>query len=369
MIRQLATDGWECHVAVPAPARLATEYAAAGALLHIVAMEHPTTSGPIWRWLVYVLRWPASVGRLWRLARRLDVDVVHSNSLHCWHGWAAAVVARRPHVWHAREIVFQSKGALSLERFLARRFAQVVVAVSGAVAAQLDPANVEIISDSADESVFRPDRAGVFRASAGIAEGTPLLGSVARIDVWKGFDVLLDAFVLMRSRRPTLELVVAGNPVPGKEDYAAALERRAAAMEGVRWLGPRDDVPELLADLDVFAQVSTEPEPFGLVVVEALASGVPVVAGAAGGPLEVMGRDGFSSPMGRLVPAGEAAALADAVLALLPDGASSTESRRARRPLRQVIPPQFADLFDAVAFSGRPRPDSRLSRRRPPLPR
>jgi glycosyltransferase involved in cell wall biosynthesis len=351
MIRQLREDGWECHVTVPAPARLADEYAAAGAVLHIVPMARLTTSGSRARWASYALRWPLTVARLTLLCRRIGADVVHSNSLHSWYGWAAATVTRRPHVWHAREMVVQSRTALRVERWLARHFAAVVIAVSAAVAAQLDPANVRVITDEADPARFRPNRAGTFRAEAGIDDQVPLVGSVARLDTWKGFGVLLDAYPVIRAARPQVELVVAGAAVPGKEDYAAQLKRRAAALPGVHWLGPRRDVGDLMADLDVFVQVSTEPEPFGLVIVEALASGVPVVAGAAGGPLELLAEADHDapSPMGRLVEPGDAAALAVATLALLPSGGSDPARRRARQPLRRPGESRFSVVFDQVA--------------------
>jgi glycosyltransferase involved in cell wall biosynthesis len=355
MIRALVDDGWECHVALPGPARLAGEYAAAGATLHLVPMARLTTSGGKARWIRYLLAWPITVTRLARLATRTGASVIHSNSLHSWYGWAAAALLRRPHVWHGREIVFQSSAALRAERWLARRFAAEVIAVSSAVASQLDPHNVTVVTDDPDPALFHPEGAGRFRAGAGIADAVPLVASVARIDTWKGFDVLLDAFELVRARRPEAELVVAGAPVAGKEAYEAGLRRRAEALEGVHWLGPRRDVPELLADADVFAQVSTEPEPFGLVVVEALACGVPVVAGAQGGPLEILGDEAVDgpNPAGRLVAPGDAGALADAVLALLPPGPSSTASRRARRPLRRVEPAAYAAVFDRVLARSR----------------
>lgn len=364
MIRQLAEDGWECHVAVPAPARLADEYAAAGAVLHVVPMARLTTSGGLARWIAYAAGWPLSVLGLVRLARRVGADVVHSNSLHSWYGWAVAALTHRPHVWHAREIVFQSPAALRVERRLARHGADVVIAVSAAVAAQLDPANVTVITDEADGGEFRPDRAGRFRTAAAIGDGTPLVGSVARLDTWKGFEVLLDAFPLMRAARPDVELVVAGGAVAGKESYAARLRDRAAGLVGVHWLGPRPDVADLMADLDVFVQVSTEPEPFGLVLVEALASGVPVVAGAAGGPLEILGPAalGAGRADGRLVEPGDAGALAEAVLALLPARPLSTTARRAREPLRRPVEGGFVALFDRVEAAGRRGRYGRMSR-------
>lgn len=366
MVRQLAADGWDCHVVVPGRARLASEYAAAGAVLHVVPMERLTTSGGLARWVRYALLWPVTVGRLARLCRRVDAGVIHSNSLHSWYGWAAAAVTRRPHAWHAREIVFQSAAALRVERFLASRFADRVIAVSGAVAAQMPAGKTVVITDEADPVRFTPARAGRFRAGAGIGDGVPLAGSVARLDTWKGFDTLLDAVPLIRASRPDFELVVAGAAVPGKEAYAAALEARAMRMEGLHWLGPRSDIPELMADLDVFVQVSTEPEPFGLVVVEALACGVPVVAGAEGGPLEILGPPAAAgpTPAGRLVPPGDAAALAQAVLELLPAGPSDARRRRSRSRLREPTTGRFSALFACLtgAAAGAQRPAESTSR-------
>ena len=151
MLGELAADGWDCHVAVPEPARMAAEYAAAGATLHVVPMANLTTSGRHGRWLRFAARWPWTVLRLARLVRRLDAGLVHSNSLHSWYGWAAAALTGRPHVWHAREIVFQSRAALALERFLTRRFAARVIAVSDAVAAQLHPDNVVVLRCGSDK--------------------------------------------------------------------------------------------------------------------------------------------------------------------------------------------------------------------------
>jgi glycosyltransferase involved in cell wall biosynthesis len=346
MIRQLVAAGWECHVAIASPPVLAEQYAAAGAVLHIVPMERLTLSEGWQHWVRFGAAWPVSVWRLFRLARRLDVDVVHTNSLHSLFGWAVAWLARRPHVWHAREIVVQSRLALRVERLLARRFAVRVVAVSDAVAAQLDPANVVVILDEPDPARFRPDRAGRFRSRVGLGDHTSVVGSVARIDVWKGFDVLLDAWTKIRTSRPDAHLLVAGAAVGGKDEYAAGLARRAAQLGGVSWLGPRRDVAELMADLDAFVQVSTEPEPYGLVLVEALACGVPVVGGDRGGPVEIF--EGLPPEAGRLVPAGDPDALADAVVAVLPAGPSSAAARAARAPLRTPGRPPFAELFTEV---------------------
>src|SRR4051794_5311305 len=120
LVRSLPRDEFDFHIALPGPSPLTAQFAAAGATLHEIPMQRISTRHRAGEWARYVTGWPASVARLTRLARRLDVDLVHSNSLHTWYGWAAARLLRRPHVVHAREIVVQSRAALRLERFLCR---------------------------------------------------------------------------------------------------------------------------------------------------------------------------------------------------------------------------------------------------------
>jgi glycosyltransferase involved in cell wall biosynthesis len=110
-------------------------------------------------------------------------------------------------------------------------------------------------------------------------------------------------------------------------------------------LESRDDIPDVMADLDVLALPSVEPESYGLVLVEALASGAPVVASAHGGPPEIVAR--AAPGTARTVPPGDATDLADALLALLPERTSS-ERRRARLPAFSSPPACFADVFRAV---------------------
>lgn len=333
-VRSLSMAGWNCHVVTPAPSPLSEEFKAAGATLHVIPMRRITTTEGLGYWLAYAAGWPVAVARLTLLARRVGAGMIHSNSLHSWYGWAAARLLRLPHAWHAREIVVQSRAALRLERFLTRHFATKVMAVSGPVAGQLGGSPVEVVHDelSADDG-FTPDNAGRFRARLGIPDDAVLIGAAGRLDTWKGYEVLLEAVPAIRDARPEVVVVVAGGAVPGKEAYADRLSQTAAATEGVRWLGPRSDVPDLLADLDLLVLPSTEPEPYASIAVEALASGVPVVATDHGGSPEMLGQ--FGPAAGALVPPGDAPALARAVVHALPEGPSSADRRRQRPAMRE----------------------------------
>src|SRR5207249_6815735 len=114
-----------------------------------------------------------------------------------------------------------------------------------------------------------PGLAGSFRSGVGIADDVPLVGAAGRIDSWKGLDVLLDAFELANAgQRPEarFELVIAGATVAGKERLAVQLERRARALRGVHWPGPRAGLPAVPADHGRSVPRSPPPEPHRLLV-------------------------------------------------------------------------------------------------------
>jgi len=347
MVRGLIPAGWTCHVVTPAVSPLAQEFSEAGATLHVIPMRKITRSASLGYWIQYAFAWPAVVLRLVRLASRIDAGIIDSNSLHSWYGWAVAALTRRPHVWHAREIVVQSSAALRLEQWLCRHFATVVIAASQPVAAQLEASNVVVVHDLPDSREFAPFHAGRFRSRIPIPETVPLLGAAGRIDTWKGFEVLLDSVAAMKEELPHLHVLVAGGAVPGKEAFEKSLAARAGAMDNVHWLGERYDMPELLADLDVFVLPSTDPEPFASVMAEALASGVPVVATNHGGSPEMLAA--FPSKMYRLVHPRDPHALAKAVIDLMPKQRSDPEIRRSRIPMLIAQDPTFESIFRSIS--------------------
>lgn len=352
MCRHLADNGWQCHVVFPQPSPMAADFAAAGARAHVVPMRRLTGSGGLGYWAAYALAWPVSVLRLLLLAAKVRPAVLHSNSLHCWYGWAVGWLLRKPHIWHAREIVVQSKWALRVERQLTRRFASKLVAVSEAVAEQFSSPNVEVVYDALTEKDgFSPANAGRWRQSAGIADDAVLVGAAGRLDTWKGYEILLAAFPEVRSRRSGAQLAIAGGPVGGKEAYAEVLTTLASQTEGAHVVGRLEDMASFMADLDAFALPSTEPEPFGLVALEALASGVPVVVTSHGGSTEILER--CPPGMGRAVPPGDAAALAGALAQLLPP-ATSTAHRRARQAAVFGSPRRLAEVFDEAFTKAHP---------------
>jgi glycosyltransferase involved in cell wall biosynthesis len=160
-------------------------------------------------------------------------------------------------------------------------------------------------------------RKGVLRQELGIEPDGLLVACVARLQRWKGQSLFLRAAVLVHASCPRTHFLVVGGTLFGLEqDYARQLEQEGARLlpaGRVHFLGHRPDLPEILADVDVLVHCPVTPEPFGLVVLEAMAMQVPVVATRAGGPMEIVNH----GETGTLVPPGDASALAAAVLGLL----------------------------------------------------
>jgi glycosyltransferase involved in cell wall biosynthesis len=145
---------------------------------------------------------------------------------------------------------------------------------------------------------------------------------VGRITPWKGQHVFIEAFARAFADGDERGLIVgdalfadSGGP---EAAYAAGLRHQAEHLgvaDRLTFTGFVDDVPSLLATVDLVVHASVEPEPFGLVVIEAMAAGRALIASAAGGPLEIVD-DGVD---GVLVAPGDVAALADAMRALADD--------------------------------------------------
>jgi len=153
--------------------------------------------------------------------------------------------------------------------------------------------------------------------------GVPLIGLVGRLQPWKGQDRVLRAAALLRERGHSFHLVlVGGDSFELAPDYARSLPALVSELglqDVVTMTGQVPDAGPYIEQLDVLVNAS-EPEPFGMVLLEAMARGVAVVAVDLGGPREIL-EPGVS---GILARSGEPPALADA----LAEALGSDERRR-----------------------------------------
>jgi glycosyltransferase involved in cell wall biosynthesis len=263
-----------------------------------------------------------------------------------FYGGLAGRLAGFPVVSHVHDRIAEDylpPQAVRLTRFALSRFPRTVVAPSLAVAQTVGrPAAVIPWGISEPTSKAPPD------------PGRPLtVGIVGRVAPWKGQHVFIDAFARAFPDRDARAVIV-GAPLFGAEEerYLSDL-RELAGKRGltgrVRFTGFVDDVGAELTNLDVLVHASVVPEPFGQVVLEGMAAGLPVLAASPGGPAELItdGEDGL------LYEAGDAVALAGALRTVARDKELRQRlGTAARQRSREHTPEQMAGrvrkLYDDV---------------------
>lgn len=212
-------------------------------------------------------------------------------------------------------LVLSSDAAAAQQRFFPRRPHRLVY--PAADLARFAPGNVPPPTDARDRLRLPP--------------GRKLVGLIGRLQTWKGVHVLLDALPRIREHHPDAFGVIVGGEHPLEANYSRAVRAQATRLgldEHVLFAGHQTDVPLWMNALDVVVHASDD-EPFGIVVIEAMALGKPLVAGDGGGPREILtpGVDGL------LAGFGDDRALADRVVELLDDpirAASMGEAARLR---------------------------------------
>ena len=153
------------------------------------------------------------------------------------------------------------------------------------------------------------------RQKLGLPLEVPLIGIIGRLQRWKGIHVLVQAMPKVLKKYPDAHCVVVGGKHKPEPDYGNYLEEQIYTLglqKQIRLVGLQRNVPEWMQAMDVIVHASNN-EPFGIVIVEAMALGKPVVAAANGGPTEII-TDGIN---GLLTPYGNSDALASAILRYL----------------------------------------------------
>ncbi len=223
---------------------------------------------------------------------------------------ATAPIVTTHHAWAESTGVYGMAGPL-LRRVVRRAAARVAVSPAAAefhaTALGLHPGDFRVVPNGVDVGRF----AEASRLDRLRGDG-PVLLFVGRLEQRKGLEHAIRAFAHLKTRHPSLRMVVVGDG-PERERCQELLP--AGLRVDVDMLGrvSDDDLPRCYASADVFVAPATGGESFGIVLLEALAAGTPVVASDLPGFRSVV-EDGRTAP---LVPVGDARGLADAVDALL----------------------------------------------------
>ncbi len=239
--------------------------------------------------------------RMHRLLREERIDVVQCSDVLTLLLLALPVLARRVPVIFC-VIFFYEWTRMLLFNLLAAVLVEKIVANSPAVARDVQQKTmmlgrkVEVVEPGVDSAVFHPPAAGEpnrLRSGLGLPEWAKLVGMAARFEPGKGHMVFLRAAAqVARLRRDVVFLVIGAainaDMIPSLRAYQESVVAECARLgltDRVRFLGYRGDMPEVLRSLDLVV-VPSEQEGFGLIILESLASGVPVVISPAVGAWE-----------------------------------------------------------------------------------
>jgi len=279
----------------------------------------------------------SQVARVAQIITENRIDVVHARSrVPAWIGYFAARRAGVPLVTTVHG--FYSVNGYS--RIMAKGAR--VIAVSTAVAdyavrsLRADPERVRLVHRGLDPERFdlglnKGDKHAL-RAEFGLPEFGPVVAIIGRITRLKGHPDYLRAMAEVLKTIPDAVPLIVGAVPPKKAAYGAELSALAASLglaDKAVFLGSSPRIGEILQVCDVLVSASSQPESFGRTLMEAMAAGVPVVASAHGGALDLV----LPGATGALFPPGDSADLTEKLLEILtrPDGGRSLgQAGRAR---------------------------------------
>ncbi len=298
-----ALDGarWRPHVILAEDGPLTSELLNRGISHEILAMGERTRSlsrnelssgglGAILETLAYGVR-------LRRLLRRRHLRLVHSNSMKAHlYGTLATMWSPRRFIVHVRDRWDPPYLTRRVARGLraATWFAADRVIANSSMTAQSVHGPVTVLASPVEERFFV--------VPARVSGPVVHVAVIGRLAPWKGQDLAILAAARLKDRVP-LQLSIVGSALFGEEEYEASLHElanTAGVADRVTFLGHVDDVAALLDEIDITILTSRAPEPFGNVVVEAMAAGRSVIVPDRGGVTEFVteGLSGFFYAMG-----------------------------------------------------------------------
>jgi glycosyltransferase involved in cell wall biosynthesis len=312
----LPAERYQCFVSVARPGPLEERLAALPNITllrhkRLQWVKHDTRSliqktGDI---LALLFSVPGRVSRVQKLIADYRIDLVHTNSSVSLEGALAAACAKVPHVWHIRELFmlpspkFHLVLGRQLSRFLICRLSQRVICISEAVRQQFGslierhPQQFPLIYNALENAISPPLPYKERRERL----SSHRIGYLGRISEGKGLHELLDALAELHHQGVSAQVRIAGAFVDSA--YEKRIHSQVSQLnlgQSIQFLGYQENTKQFFEELDVLA-VPSANEPFGRVIIEAMANGIPCIAADAGGAPELIehGQTGLLYPPGK----------------------------------------------------------------------
>ncbi|MFC6260648.1 glycosyltransferase family 4 protein [Levilactobacillus fujinensis] len=251
--------------------------------------------------LRYLQQYRHSCRQIFDLIKDQDVTIIHANTLAVLEGIYLKKLFRAKLVWHVHEIITSPRIAFLVTSFMVGRFANQIVAVSKEVKNHLvssrlvNPRKIKVIYNGVDTEKFKPMPVSAgLKSEFQVSDDDIVVGMIGRINAWKGQSTLLQAMIPLLKKNSKLKLIFIGGVFAGEEkrkkELVMAIEQSRVASQIVL-KDFRNDLPSVYQLFDVFVLPSTNPDPLPTVVLEAMASGKPVVGFRHGGVIEMVQAD------------------------------------------------------------------------------
>lgn len=241
-----------------------------------------------------------AVRSLDRIVAGRHIAVVHSNTLAVLAGAVWSVVRRQKHLWHVHEIILTPKLVSKAFPYLVNRLSDRSMSNSTLTEQWLLSAQPTLAARSVVVFNGLPvldarsaNAINAFRQRIGASAEDVVITLAGRINRWKGHELLLEAAARLKlsGRATLLRFVIVGGTAPGSEELPGRLLALAVAggfEAQCNFIPFVDDIWPIWFGTDIAVVPSTEPEPFGMVAIEAMAAGVPVIAANHGGLLDIV---------------------------------------------------------------------------------
>lgn len=338
LIKGLDPREIECHVVLPFDGVVGDGLRAAGATVHYLPLlpeRFGKTYLPIPGFLKFlrtatiesllnIALFPYFICKMAALARRLKADLIYGNHMILFPiALGAGRITGRPVIIHGREILKEGSIGRWYFSWISRssRLRKVICVSQATAKAYLHTGRTQVIYDGLDVDTYLRGITPCLRQELKLPPEVKVVGFMGRLVAWKGVPLLLEGFKKAAEQEKQIALVVVGGNDPSLrvdllEQYRTLA--REMGLDGRAFLlGFRKDVRPYAADFTMLVHPSTSPDPACMVLIEAMALGVPPVVAAHGGPPEMV----LENQEGLHFPPGSADGLCAAILKLVRDPA------------------------------------------------
>lgn len=244
----------------------------------------------------YASNYFSSCFKLRKIIKEKNIDIIHVNTFAVLQGLLLKVTTNAKFVWHIHEIIKSPAILNKVLSKLASIFADETIVVSKAVKEHLireaNFKNIKVIYNGVDNLIYNPDNEiDYLRKEFNIPQSSRIIGMIGRVNSWKGQNDFLDAVIPILEKDSSLVAILVGGVFAGEEWRINKLEKRIAQLENsdqFRLIPFRDDPQNFHNLFDIFVLPSTNPDPLPTVVLEAMATGKPVIGYRHGGVCEMV---------------------------------------------------------------------------------